>query len=275
MRFRPCIDIHAGEVKQIVGSTLSDASGSAPITNFVASQSAGEFAAMYKRDALTGGHVIMLGASDANTQAALEALRAYPGGLQVGGGINADNCRFFVENGASHVIVTSYVFRDGQIDFQRLTALTNLVGKEHLAPPVLRGTRNHAQVLDLSCRKRADDGKFYVMTDRWQKFTTTSIDASVFHKLAEYCDEFLVHAVDVEGKRCGIQQELVELLAEWSPIPVTYAGGASSLDDLEFVKRIGKGKVDLSIGSALDIFGGDIRYEDVVAWHNGQQQREK
>ncbi|GAB9467197.1 hypothetical protein Gpo141_00004552 [Globisporangium polare] len=258
MRFRPCIDIHAGEVKQIVGSTLTDGQD-APVTNFVATQSAGEFAQMYKRDALTGGHVIMLGASEANTQAALEALRAYPGGLQVGGGINADNCRFFVENGASHVIVTSYVFRDGQIDFERLTNLKDLVGKEHL-------------VLDLSCRKRADDGKFYVMTDRWQKFTTTSIDESLFRKLAEYCDEFLVHAVDVEGKRCGIQQELVELLAEWSPIPITYAGGASSLDDLEFVKRIGKGTVDLSIGSALDIFGGDIRYDDVVAWNKAQQQ---
>ncbi|KAF4319663.1 hypothetical protein BBO99_00004683 [Phytophthora kernoviae] len=229
MRFRPCIDIHAGEVKQIVGSTLKDGEDSAPITNFVASQSAGDFARMYKKDGLIGGHVIMLG------------------------GINADNCQFFVEKGASHVIVTSYVFRDGQIDFDRLEKLKQLVGKDHL-------------VLDLSCRKKNEDNKFYVMTDRWQKFTTTSIDEALFHRLAEYCDEFLVHAVDVEGKRCGIQQELVELLAKWSPLPVTYAGGASSLDDLDFVERIGHSKVDLSIGSALDIFGGDIRYEDVVSW---------
>ncbi|ETI42623.1 phosphoribosylformimino-5-aminoimidazole carboxamide ribotide isomerase, variant [Phytophthora nicotianae CJ01A1] len=253
MRFRPCIDIHAGEVKQIVGSTLTDAEGVGPVTNFVASQSAGDFARMYKKDGLVGGHVIMLGASEANTNAALDALQSYPGGLQVGGGINADNCQFFVEKGASHVIVTSYVFRDGQIDFERLEKLKQLIGKEHL-------------VLDLSCRKKVEDNKFYVMTDRWQKFTTTSIDEALFHRLAEYCDEFLVHAVDVEGKRCGIQQELVELLAKWSPLPVTYAGGASSLDDLDFVERIGSGKVDLSIGSALDIFGGDIRYEDVVAW---------
>uniref|UniRef100_H3GGT2 1-(5-phosphoribosyl)-5-[(5-phosphoribosylamino)methylideneamino]imidazole-4-carboxamideisomerase n=1 Tax=Phytophthora ramorum TaxID=164328 RepID=H3GGT2_PHYRM len=260
MRFRPCIDIHAGEVKQIVGSTLTDGEGAGPVTNFVASQSAGDFARMYQKDGLVGGHVIMLGASEANTNATLEALQAYPGGLQVGGGINADNCQFFVEKGASHVIVTSYVFRDGQIDFGRLETLKKLIGKEHL-------------VLDLSCRKKAEDNKFYVMTDRWQKFTTTSIDEALFHRLAEYCDEFLVHAVDVEGKRCGIQQELVELLAQWSPLPVTYAGGASSLDDLDFVDRIGNGKVDLSIGSALDIFGGDIRYDDVVVWDSKRAEK--
>ncbi|CAI5714936.1 unnamed protein product [Peronospora destructor] len=253
MRFRPCIDIHAGEVKQIVGSTLTDSEDAEPVTNFVASQSAGDFARMYSANKLIGGHVIMLGASQVNTNAALEALQAYPGGLQVGGGIDADNCQFFIEKGASHVIITSYVFRDGQIDFGRLETLKRLVGKEHL-------------VLDLSCRKSVKDNKFYVMTDRWQKFTTTSIDEALFYRLAEYCDEFLVHAVDVEGKRCGIQQELVKLLAQWSPLSVTYAGGASSLDDLDFVERIGNGKVDLSIGSALDIFGGDIRYEDVVAW---------
>ncbi|RMX67150.1 hypothetical protein DD238_001966 [Peronospora effusa] len=271
MRFRPCIDIHAGEVKQIVGSTLTDSKDAEPVTNFVASQSAGDFARMYKTNNLIGGHVIMLGTSQVNTNAALEALEAYPGRLQVGGGINAANCQFFIEKGASHVIVTSYVFRDGQIDFDRLEKLKQLIGKEHL-------------VLDLSCRKKVEDNKFYVMTDRWQKFTTTSIEyvsrqkdksqcsvkantaEALFHRLAEYCDEFLVHAVDVEGKRCGIQQELVKLLAKWCPLPVTYAGGASSLDDLDFVERIGNGKVDLSIGSALDIFGGDIRYEDVVAW---------
>ncbi|CAI5736686.1 unnamed protein product [Hyaloperonospora brassicae] len=253
MRFRPCIDLHAGAVKQIVGSTLTDDASNDPVTNFVSSQSAGDFARMYKRDGLVGGHVIMLGTSEANTKAALEALQAYPGRLQVGGGITAENCQFFVEKGASHVIVTSYVFREGQIDFDRLETLKQLVGKERL-------------VLDLSCRKREEDNKFYVVTDRWQKFTTTAIDEALFRRLAAYCDEFLVHAVDVEGKRCGIQQELVELLAQWKTLPVTYAGGASSLNDLDFVDRIGNGKVDLSIGSALDIFGGDIHYADVVAW---------
>ncbi|CAH0474630.1 unnamed protein product [Peronospora belbahrii] len=261
MRFRPCIDIHAGEVKQIVGSTLTDNQDIKPVTNYVATQSAGEFARMYKAHGLLGGHIIMLGTSEVNTNAALEALDAFPGGLQVGGGINAENCQFFVEKGASHVIVTSYVFRDGEIDFHRLEKLKQLIGKERL-------------VLDLSCRKNTEDNKFYVMTDRWQTFTTTSIDEALFHRLADYCDEFLVHAVDVEGKRCGIQQELVELLAQWSPLPVTYAGGASSLDDLDFVERIGKGKVDLSIGSALDIFGGDICYEDVVAWDRKRASNE-
>ncbi|TDH73797.1 uncharacterized protein CCR75_003302 [Bremia lactucae] len=163
MRFRPCIDIHAGEVKQIVGSTLMDNGIEGPVTNFVATQKAGEFARMYKNDGLVGGHVIMLGVSEANTNAALDALQNYPGGLQVGGGINADNCRFFVDHGASHVIVTSYVFRDGHIDYERLEKLVQLIGKNHL-------------VLDLSCRKKASDNNFYVMTDRWQKFTSTAIE---------------------------------------------------------------------------------------------------
>ncbi|OQR80802.1 1-(5-phosphoribosyl)-5- (5-phosphoribosylamino)methylideneamino imidazole-4-carboxamide isomerase [Achlya hypogyna] len=260
MKFRPCIDIHAGVVKQIVGSTLTDLKHDAagPVTNFVSALSAAEYAAMYKRDGLRGGHIIMLGAGEANEAAAQSALATFPLGMQVGGGITADNCRAYLDKGASHVIVTSYVFRNGQIDMDRLARLRDVAGKERL-------------VLDLSCRKKAD-GRFYIMTDRWQIFTDVFLSETLLVDLAQYCDEYLVHAVDVEGKRCGIQEELVDLLGRWAPIPVTYAGGARSIDDLELVRRIGHNKVDLSIGSALDIFGGDIPYDAVVAWHQKQQQ---
>ncbi|KAH9154088.1 hypothetical protein AeRB84_003759 [Aphanomyces euteiches] len=253
MKFRPCIDIHAGVVKQIVGSTLSDAKdAAAPVTNFVSSLRSAEYAAMYARDGLRGGHIIMLGASEANQEAALEALSSFPMGMQVGGGITSSNCRFSLDRGASHVIVTSFVFREGRIDMQRLSELRDIAGKDRL-------------VLDLSCRKK-EDGLYYIMTDRWQVFSQVVLSAALLQDLSSYCDEFLVHAVDVEGKRSGIQADLVERLAEWSPIPVTYAGGAQSMEDLELVQRIGKGRVDLSIGSALDIFGGDLSYAGVVEW---------
>ncbi|ETV97564.1 phosphoribosylformimino-5-aminoimidazole carboxamide ribotide isomerase, variant [Aphanomyces invadans] len=216
MKFRPCIDIHAGVVKQIVGSTLSDDKDAAgPVTNFVSKLRSADYAAMYKRDGLTGGHIIMLGASEANEKAAVEALEAFPNGMQIGGGITTANCRYYLDRGASHVIVTSYVFRDGAIDMGRLHELRDAAGKDRL-------------VLDLSCRKK-DDGLYYIMTDRWQVFSHVTLSASLLSELADYCDEFLVHAVDVEGKRCGIQEDLVTNLALWSPIPVTYAGGASTL----------------------------------------------
>ncbi|ETV73924.1 phosphoribosylformimino-5-aminoimidazole carboxamide ribotide isomerase, variant [Aphanomyces astaci] len=216
MKFRPCIDIHAGVVKQIVGSTLSDDKDAAgPVTNFVSTLRSADYAAMYKRDGLTGGHIIMLGTSEANERAALEALDAFPMGMQIGGGITSANCRRYLDRGASHVIVTSYVFRDGAIDMQRLAQLRDVAGKDRL-------------VLDLSCRMK-NDGLYYIMTDRWQVFSNVTLSASLLVELAAYCNEFLVHAVDVEGKRCGIQEDLVSCLAQWSPIPVTYAGGASSV----------------------------------------------
>ena len=252
-RFRPCIDLHQGRVKQIVGSTLTDDPSQGPATNFESSKPSGEFAAMYRDDKLGGGHVIMLGPG--NEEAAKAALQAYPGGLQVGGGINPSNAASYLDAGASHVIVTSYVFRDGQLDRERLAEMVGVVGQKRL-------------VLDLSCRRREPDGPFYVVTDRWQKFTTLALSAETLAELATHCDEFLVHAVDVEGKQSGVEADLVKALAAWSPIPVTYAGGARSLDDLELVSRIGGGKVDLAIGSALDIFGGKLKYTDVVEWGN-------
>ena len=246
--FRPCIDLHEGKVKQIVGGSLAE---SGLRTNFISDRSAAYFAELYKRDNLTGGHVIKLGpGNDAEARA---ALAAWPGGMQIGGGITAENASGWLEAGASHVIVTSWIFQGARLDWERLAALVKTIGKSRL-------------VLDLSCRKRGDD--YFVVTDRWQTFTELTISAEILAKLAASCAEFLVHAVDVEGLCSGIDQELVEKLGRWSPIPVTYAGGARTLGDLEETTRLGNGKVDLTIGSALDIFGGNgVRYADAVAFN--------
>ncbi|KAJ6825497.1 1-(5-phosphoribosyl)-5-[(5-phosphoribosylamino)methylideneamino] imidazole-4-carboxamide isomerase, chloroplastic-like isoform X3 [Iris pallida] len=253
VRFRPCIDIHKGKVKQIVGSTLDDVAGSgALVTNFVSDKSSAEFANLYKQDGLAGGHVIMLGADAASRSAAVEALRAYPGGMQVGGGINLDNARSYLDEGASHVILTSFIFNDGKLDLERLKQLVHMIGK-------------HRIILDLSCRKK--NGKYCIVTDRWQKFSDMFLDEQSLVFLATYADEFLVHGVDVEGKRLGIDEELVTILGCYSPIPVTYAGGVAAMADLERIKEAGMGCVDATVGSALDIFGGDLSYREVVAWH--------
>jgi phosphoribosylformimino-5-aminoimidazole carboxamide ribotide isomerase len=246
--FRPCIDLHEGKVKQIVGGTLGEAGLR---TNFVSEKPAAWFAELYRRDDLPGGHVIMLGAG--NEIEALAALKIFPGGLHLGGGVNASNARGWLEAGASHVIVTSWVFREGRVDWARLQELVKTIGKEKL-------------VLDLSCRKRGED--YLVVTDRWQKFTDLVVNAETLKKFSACCAEFLIHAVDVEGLCRGIDGELVEKLGQWSPIPMTYAGGASSLADLETVTRLGDGKVNLTIGSALDIFGGSgVKYADCVKFN--------
>ena len=248
--FRPCIDLHEGKVKQIVGGTWGNERGNLQ-THFVSDRSAAWYAELYQRDGLKGGHVIMLGPG--NEAEARAALGAYPGGLQIGGGITASNARSWLEAGASQVIVTSWVFRDGRLDRERLAELVELIGRERL-------------VLDLSCRKRGRD--YVVVTDRWQKFNDLKISKEILEKLGGSCAEFLVHAVEVEGLCQGIDEELVSDLGQWSPIPTTYAGGANSLADLEKVTKLGQGKVDLTIGSALDIFGGSgVRYADAVAFN--------
>ncbi len=252
--FRPCIDLHEGKVKQIVGGTLGD-STSALRTNFVSQHSSTYYAELYRRDGLTGGHVIMLGTG--NESAARAALAAYPGGLQIGGGINLENAGEWLHAGASHVIVTSWVFQEGRVDWERLAALSKQVGKNRL-------------VIDLSCRLR--DGSYFVVTDRWQKFTQLTISRETLERFAEFCAELLVHAVDVEGMCRGIDRELVSKLAEWTPLPMTYAGGASSLEDLRTVNALGRGKVDLTIGSALDIFGGTgVSYVEAVAFNKASK----
>ena len=249
--FRPCIDLHEGKVKQIVGGTLEAGPGMLE-TNFVSKYSAAHYADMYKRDGLKGGHVVMLGPG--NETAARGALEAYPGGLQIGGGINLENARSWIEAGASHVIVTSWIFQKAKLDRDRLRTLVSVVGKERL-------------VLDLSCRRQ--NGQYTVVTDRFKTFTNLQLSERTLEELAPWCAEFLIHAVDVEGLCSGIDKELVVNLAQWAPIPTTYAGGASSLDDLVQVTKLSNGKIDLTIGSALDIFGGrSVRYKDVVAFNH-------
>ncbi|MEE3420772.1 MAG: phosphoribosylformimino-5-aminoimidazole carboxamide ribotide isomerase [Lachnospiraceae bacterium] len=252
MNFRPCIDIHNGAVKQIVGSSLKD-TGDEARENFVSLQGANDYASIFRRDGLPGGHVILLNHRDspyfeATKRQALLALDAYPGGLQVGGGINPDNAEEFLDAGASHVIVTSYVFSDGKINFDHLDRLVRAVGRDRL-------------VLDLSCSFR--DGVYYIMTDRWQKYTDTPLDTALLRTLESSCSEFLVHAIDVEGKGQGIDVKLVRFLASEHTIPVTYAGGVHSYADIDLLNKAGEGRVDFTIGSALDLYGGSLSYEKV------------
>jgi phosphoribosylformimino-5-aminoimidazole carboxamide ribotide isomerase len=241
--------LREGRVVQIIGSSLIDKNSEKLKTNFETDRSPEDFAKMYKDDNLPGGHVISLGPGNENVS--LSALRAFPGGFHIGGGITPQNAITYLDAGASHVIVTSYVFSNGRVDMDKLQLLQGTVGKNRL-------------VLDLSCRKKGSD--FWVVTDRWQKFTNVSICPEILNQLADHCDEFLVHGVDVEGKMEGIQTELIEILGKNSPIPVTYAGGVKALSDLDLVKEVGRNRVDLTIGSALDIFGGSIPYRSVVEW---------
>lgn len=251
-RFRPCIDLHDGKVKQIVGSTLRDVGGG-PQENFVSEKPSSWFADQYRKDGLSGGHVIMLGKG--NEDAALGALQAFPGGLHIGGGIKPENAQRYLDAGASHVIITSYAFDEsGKFRADRVREMVDLVGASRL-------------VLDLSCRATASG--WVVAMNRWQTMTDFVVDAGAFERLSPFCDEFLIHAVDVEGKCEGIDEALVACLAMWCDKPVTYAGGARSIADLERVQELSQGKVDVTIGSALDIFGGrTARYEDCVAFNN-------
>lgn len=254
MKFRPCIDLHNGRVKQIVGSTLSEESPNGLQTNFISEFPPSHYADMYRRDNLYGGHVIKLGPG--NKQAAVEALQAFPGGMHVGGGITADNAKYWLDQDAQALIVTSYVFKEGRIYEERLVEMAQLVGRDKL-------------VLDLSCRKKGD--AYYVVTDRWQNFTDTAISQETLAFFSRYCYEFLIHAADNEGKCEGIAEDLVEALGDWSPIPTTYAGGVRDLEDLHRIKELGKGRLDATVGSALDIFGGStMKYSDAVAFNREQ-----
>ncbi len=257
MEFRPCIDIHDGKVKQIVGgSLLEDEKKSHAKENFVSEMDAAFYANLYKKQGISGGHIILLNGAgtegyEATKKQALKALAAYPMGLQIGGGITAENAMEYIEAGASHVIVTSYVFRDGKIDYERLHCLRERVGREHI-------------VLDLSCKKIGE--QYLIMTDRWQKETREAVTGELLNKLSAYCDEFLIHAVDVEGKARGIEEDLVALLGSWEGCPITYAGGIHDFEDLKKLEALGKGRIHFTIGSALDIFGGNMKFEEVVAF---------
>lgn len=253
MIFRPCIDVHNGKVKQIVGASLCD-SHDVALDNYVSEKGGEYYSNMYYDMGLKGGHVIILNASDSpyyeeSKKQAVAALGAHPGTLQIGGGISPDNAKFFLDAGASHVIVTSYVFRDGRIDRDKLKEMKDTVGKKRL-------------VIDLSCKKKGDD--YYIVTDRWQKMTDTRLCIETLDELADSCDEFLIHAADVEGKQGGIEENVARLLGSWGKIPVTYAGGVHSIEDITKLKMIGNSKIDVTVGSALEIFGGSLSLKDVI-----------
>lgn len=246
MEFRPCIDLHQGTVKQIVGSSLRDEDNSAVI-NFSSTQSAAYYADLYRQNDLYGGHVIKLGPG--NDHAAKEALSAFKGGLHIGGGITDINAQEWIDAGASHIIVTSFVFNNGAIQWDNLNKLVSAIGKEHL-------------VLDLSCKKV--DDTYYIVTDRWQKTTPIALTPENFEQLSQYCDEFLVHAASVEGKQQGPDVELIKILAQHTAIPTTYAGGVASTKDLGTIVEAGNKRIDVTIGSALDLFGGSLSFDEVV-----------
>lgn len=253
MEFRPCIDIHNGKVKQIVGGSLRD-EGSAAAENFVAEQDAAFFAGLYRDAGLLGGHIILLNPVgseyyEATKRQALSALSTYPGGMQIGGGITEENAEEFLKAGASHVIVTSYVFQNGRIHYERLQKLLERVGRERL-------------VLDLSCKKVGDC--YRIVTDRWQKVTEEVVNEALLDRLASYCDEFLIHAVDVEGKAQGIEQEVVRLLGNWGKLPITYAGGVHNYRDLELLQELGRNRLNVTVGSALDLFGGEMEWKKIL-----------
>lgn len=253
MKFRPCIDIHNGKVKQVVGSSIKDAGDSAK-ENFVSEKNADYYGDLYKKHGLTGGHIILLNAvtskyyNDTKEQAML-ALKSFNGGMELGGGVRPDNAREFLEAGASHVIVTSYVFSNGVLNYDNLKEICKVTGKEKL-------------VLDLSCRKK--DGKYFIVTDRWQNFTKEEVDISTLQKLSEYCDEFLIHAVDVEGKNNGVETELVNIIGKWDKSPITYAGGIRTMEDIEKLRQASNNNMDFTVGSALDIFGGHLSFEKLA-----------
>lgn len=261
MKFRPCIDIHNGKVKQIVGGSLKDSAvpgngedaGSRAEENFTSEKDAAWFADLYRTYHLTGGHIILLNPRGSreyqeDLKAAEGALRKWPGGMQIGGGITEENAETFLKMGASHVIVTSSVFDGEKFSWKKVRALSETAGREHL-------------VIDLSCRKK--DGKYFVVTNRWQTFTNLSMEEGILDSLSEFCAEFLIHGVDQEGLRAGYDADLIRLLAKHDRNPITYAGGIASMEDIREIRSLSSGKLDFTVGSALDLFGGNLPFEEV------------
>jgi len=155
--------------------------------------------------------------------------------------------------------VTSFCFDGAKFSEAKLAEMVAAVGAERL-------------VLDLSCRA-AEGGGWSVAKDRWRTITDLAVTPETLDRLAGQCAEFLVHAADVEGQCGGVDRELVQMLGSWAGAPVTYAGGARSLENLREVDGLSDGKVDLTIGSALDLFGGDgVSYADCVAWNRRASQ---
>lgn len=252
MRFKPCIDIHDGQVKQIVGGDLTDDKSH---DNFVSKKSAAYYAELYKEKKLPGGHIILLNPKgtkeyELDKIQALEALKTYPGGMQIGGGIDEENAEEFVSAGASHVIMTSRLF-DGKIfDWNRLKKISEKIGREHI-------------VVDISCRKHGEE--YVVVKDRWKTFTDMTVNENNIKRLTEFTDELLIHAVDVEGLRLGIDKELIAFLGNCADmIKITYAGGINNLSDIETIGELGGEKIDFTVGSALDLFGGNLKFNEIA-----------
>lgn len=257
MKFRPCIDLHNGVVKQIVGGSLTDDEDKL-VTNFKSPFRSGFYALKFRQDNLTGGHVIMLAPDPLNAAAAVDALESWPNAFHLGGALNPENAPGWLDRGAAAIIVTSYVFRDGQVNMDNLGNMVASVGCERL-------------VLDLSCRKR--NGRYYIVTDRWQKFTDVEVTHANLDMLSKHCFEFLIHAADIEGLSGGIDTELVKLLGSWDGIPITYAGGIRSMDDVYLIRDLTDGRLDFTVGSALDLYGGKgVVYADLVAFNNSQEK---
>lgn len=251
-KFRPCIDLHQGLVKQVVGGSFDDSDNDQPIENFVSNKDSKYYANLYRKDKLEGGHVIMLGSG--NEESAKSALNEFHNGMQLGGGINPENASYWLDQGASHVIVTSFIFEGEKFSKERLDAMTGAVGKDRM-------------VIDLSCRVCPNDG-WKVAKNKWKTITDLPVNHQTFDMLSDHCAEFLIHAADVEGKCEGIDDELASLLGRWGKIPITYAGGVKSLNDLKRIQELSSGTVDVTIGSALDIFGGSlISYDDCLMWN--------
>lgn len=255
MKFRPCIDIHNGKVKQIVGSSLVDKGDESVVQeNYVSDHDAAYYAELYKEKNLKGGHIVLLNRIgtkeyEEDLAQARDALSAYPKGMQIGGGVNLDNAEQMLNMGASHVIVTSAVFKNGKINYNNLKSLSYITGKDRL-------------VLDLSCRLNGDD--YYIVTDRWQKFTDEILALGIMSHLGRYCDEFLVHGVDVEGRSAGIERDVVTLLGDYHGNMITYAGGIVKMEDIDELELLSGGNIDFTIGSALDIFGGHLSFDEIV-----------
>ena len=248
MKFRPCIDLHNGSVKQIVGGTLTDQNN--PKVNFFSDYSPSFFAKMFADYNLQGGHIIKLGAN--NDEAAKEAIKAWPKGLQIGGGITIDSAKEWLNLGASKVIITSCVFEKNNLNIKKLEKIVEEVGRENIT-------------LDLSCRKKEE--KYFVVTNKWQTFTDLEVEKKSLQMLSEYCSEFLIHSVDLEGLMSGIDINLINIIKE-SPLQCVYAGGVHSFEDLDIIKEIGKDKIDVTIGSALDIYGGNLKFKEIINYFN-------
>lgn len=195
----------------------------------------------------------MIKLGDGNDAAARAALQAWPGGLQLGGSINALNAAEWLEAGAEKLIVTSWLFPNCTFSIERLAEISSLIGRDRL-------------VVDLSCRCTGDG--WTVAINKWQTLTDMQLNGESLHRVARFCSEFLIHAADVEGLCCGIDERLVKMLALWSPLPCTYAGGGRRIEDLDLVDRLSNGRVDVTFGSALDIFGGSgIKLVDCIKWN--------